>query len=243
MLSAPAARLGLAGRLSPGPPGPCGLPRANALRQTERVPEFCTCGAQLPPDARFCHKCGKPQREEPIEEEREPQPPVAAPAPAPRSVPARIGFRNALAVRLGLLAALFANLFNLLLFLGCPLWLVSAGFLCVYLYQRRTGEPLSVRGGARIGWITGLFSFAIFALLTTFAIVAEIRSGEFFERLREVPFLKGNADQIINLLHDPVYLTLNLLFGLGVLFVVFTVFTVTGGALGAKVLGKEPPRV
>ena len=28
------------------------------------MPEFCTCGAELPPDSRFCHKCGKPQREE-----------------------------------------------------------------------------------------------------------------------------------------------------------------------------------
>jgi predicted amidophosphoribosyltransferase len=28
------------------------------------MPEFCTCGAELPPDARFCHRCGKPQREE-----------------------------------------------------------------------------------------------------------------------------------------------------------------------------------
>ena len=32
-----------------------------AMCQTEVVPEYCTCGAQLPPDARFCHKCGKPQ--------------------------------------------------------------------------------------------------------------------------------------------------------------------------------------
>ena len=27
------------------------------------MPEFCSCGAQLPPDALFCHKCGKPQRD------------------------------------------------------------------------------------------------------------------------------------------------------------------------------------
>ena len=26
----------------------------------------CTCGAALPEDARFCHKCGKPQYEEDI---------------------------------------------------------------------------------------------------------------------------------------------------------------------------------
>ncbi len=27
------------------------------------MPDFCTCGAQLPLDALFCHKCGKPQRD------------------------------------------------------------------------------------------------------------------------------------------------------------------------------------
>ena len=27
------------------------------------MPEFCSCGSELPPDALFCHKCGKPQRE------------------------------------------------------------------------------------------------------------------------------------------------------------------------------------
>ena len=37
----------------------------NGVCQTEIVLEFCTCGAQLPPDARFCHKCGKPQYDYP----------------------------------------------------------------------------------------------------------------------------------------------------------------------------------
>jgi len=27
------------------------------------MPDNCTCGAELPPDSLFCHKCGKPQRE------------------------------------------------------------------------------------------------------------------------------------------------------------------------------------
>ena len=34
--------------------------------------EFCTCGAELPPDALFCHKCGKPQREISAHVEEEP---------------------------------------------------------------------------------------------------------------------------------------------------------------------------
>ena len=48
----------------------------NSVCQTEIVPEFCTCGAQLPPDARFCHKCGKPQYDYPGVEEPEPAPPL-----------------------------------------------------------------------------------------------------------------------------------------------------------------------
>ena len=42
---------------------------------TEGVPEYCTCGAKLPEDALFCHKCGKPQREDLIVAEPPPPPP------------------------------------------------------------------------------------------------------------------------------------------------------------------------
>src|SRR3954453_7443593 len=64
-----------------------------------RSNEYCTCGAKLPEDARFCHKCGKPQFEL-IEPEEpavvEPVPPVPVqPPPQPQGV----GFRNPAAVR------------------------------------------------------------------------------------------------------------------------------------------------
>ncbi len=68
------------------------------------MPEICTCGAQLPPDARFCHKCGKPQREEIVVEPVEafaPQPPPLVEA-APLQA---LNFRNPIALRVGLLAA------------------------------------------------------------------------------------------------------------------------------------------
>ena len=84
------------------------------------MPEFCTCGAQLPPDARFCHKCGKPQYDYPgiTEETVEPAPPPVTAAPAEPAVqpPLEISFHNRLAVRIGFLAALMAVLpFMLLL--------------------------------------------------------------------------------------------------------------------------------
>jgi hypothetical protein len=68
------------------------------------MPEICTCGAQLPPDARFCHKCGKPQREEIVVE----QPEAFAPQPPPlvQAAPLQtLSFRNPIALRVGLLAA------------------------------------------------------------------------------------------------------------------------------------------
>ena len=77
--------------------------------------DFCTCGAELPPDARFCHRCGKPQREEPIPESAEP-PPAANPSippaasvflhtapPAGFAPPPRVTFKNPTAVRIALI--------------------------------------------------------------------------------------------------------------------------------------------
>lgn len=211
------------------------------MRQTEHVPEFCTCGAQLPPDARFCHKCGKPQRDEPVAESA--PGPAAAETPFARPVAPAIDFRNPVAIRVGFLAALLANLLNALpyLILGCPLWLLAAGFLCVYLYNRRTGQSLSVRSGARMGWITGVFSFVIFTVFFTFSFIMAVRSGTLVnrEQLSQIPFLQGNLDQVIELMQSPVGLALNLTFSLIVLFVLFTLLAAAGGALGARVLGKN----
>ena len=56
------------------------------------MPDFCTCGAELPPDARFCHRCGKPQREEVIPETAERRVEIAAAvAPVPPSAAALPG--------------------------------------------------------------------------------------------------------------------------------------------------------
>lgn len=195
----------------------------------------------MPPDARFCHKCGKPQREEVLIEEPETPPVPPEPQPAPASaapVLAPIDFRNAMAVRVGFLAALLASLFNVMLVYACPLWLISAGFLCVYVYQRRTGQVLTVGNGARMGWITGLFSFVIFTVLFTLSFVAQVRSGELLKNLNDVPFLQGSGEQLRALFSNPVYLAFNVLISLAVLFVVFTSLSIAGGALGAKMLSR-----
>jgi hypothetical protein len=209
------------------------------------VTEYCTCGAELPPDARFCHKCGKPQREEVVPETIEVAPPPAAAILVVPEVSRRIDFHNSAALRVGFFCAVIANFINLLpyLLLGCPLWLILSGFLAAYLYERRTGQSLSVRSGARMGWLTGLFSFAIFTVFFTFSFVASVRSGAFANidrnQLNQIPFLRGNVDQVIQVLQSPVGLATNLVISLIILFAIFTIFSIVGGAIGGKILSRN----
>jgi len=192
----------------------------------------------LPPDARFCHKCGKPQREEFTAEPDEVLPP---PERGRREAPPLpIDFRNRLAVRVAFLAGLAANLLILLpyLLMVFPVWLLGAGFAGVRVYARRSGQLLSVSAGARLGWITGVLAFAIFTVLFTLNFLAAYSSGVFTDRRRlsEVPFLQGNVEQVLEMMRDPAALAVNLVISIAVLFVLFAGLSIAGGALGARML-------
>jgi hypothetical protein len=219
------------------------------------VPDVCTCGAKLPPDARFCHKCGKPQRDEPLlaELEAEARPYQAAveyteapPAhtvvigPTP-SVP-RIGFQNSFAVRAALPASLLAlvgvvftsQVAQPLAFLVLAL----GGFLAVFLYKKRTGQRLSILSGARLGWLCGVFVFvattvmiALLALaLSDPTTVASLRDQM---RTRGVP--AEMVDQLVQAFHTPgtVFSIISML------FLTLTALPALGGAIGAKLLSRD----
>lgn len=208
------------------------------------MPDFCTCGAQLPPDARFCHKCGKPQYDYPglTEETIAPVPP---PLPSVAiQAPAEITFHNRLAVRIGFLAALTAVLLFLFPlpfpFLRLFLAFLAAGFLAVFAYTRRTGQSLSIRSGARMGWITGIFSFTFITILFTVIMVAVSNEGGLVKVLRnQLPPNDPRTEQLTQALNDPAGLAGMLVLSILLLFVILTVLPVLGGALGAKVLAKE----
>ena len=165
------------------------------------------------------------------------------PPPAVAAVVGRIGFRNPLVLRIGLFAALLSLLLNLLLFEACPIWLVAAGFLGVYLYHRRSGESLTVRNGAKIGWVTGVFSFGLFSLPFMFGFVNTVTRPDFANRMREemskYPFPPGMQEQMVATLQTPLGLATQIVMLLVTLFILFTLFPLIGGALGAKVLGKD----
>src|SRR5260370_19341760 len=98
------------------------------------MPEFCTCGAELPPDSRFCHKCGKPQREE-VEVEQPPAAPIFG-ITEPVAKPVAPSFHHPLAVPVGLFFASITAILSPLLPFGFVIWLPSAGFIAVYLFSR-----------------------------------------------------------------------------------------------------------
>lgn len=213
------------------------------------MPEFCTCGAQLPPDARFCHKCGKPQYDYPGLESAETTPPPAEevstlpPAP-PAQLPAEIGFHNRLAVRVGFLAALIAVFLFMVPvpfpFLRLLFPFLAGGFFAVFLYSRRSGQMLSIRSGARMGWITGIFSFTMVSVVFAFAMIEVSKQGglaKFIES--QMPVNDARREPIAQALSDPAMLVVMVLISLAMLFVVLTALPMIGGALGAKVLEKE----
>jgi hypothetical protein len=206
------------------------------------VPEYCTCGAKLPEDARFCHKCGRPTRDEPVFVEEEPlAPPPAPPPPAAPQFPP-IGFRNGPAVRAALLSGSIA--FVLLIIagqIGVPaasmIGLVAGGFLAVYLYQRRTGQSLSVVHGAHLGWISGVFDFALMALVLS-AKIPTLSDPILKDALRKQLQGAGSqaeVDQVIQVLLSPP----GMMAVAAMIFLMFTVLPACGGALGAKLLHRD----
>jgi hypothetical protein len=199
------------------------------------MPEYCTCGAQLPPDALFCHKCGKPQRElvtPEIEANTYPAATAAVPPPPPRPESPPLNFHNPIAVRIALVVALASTV---LIFLPYINWF-AAGYFAVFFYRRRTGCLLNVESGVRMGWMTGIMMFAILAVLFTTSMIA-IRA------LGGIPALQAEFKNAL----DPKALeSLKVLQNapaaagqLVQMFFLVTCLSMVGGALGAKLIGNQ----
>jgi hypothetical protein len=196
------------------------------------MPEICTCGAQLPPDALFCHKCGKPQREivavEP-EQRAAAGPPQVGPATLadPAVFPAPALFQSRLAMNIGLKVAVAATLFFFLPYLN---WL-GAGFFSVFLYRRRTGQRLNMESGVRIGWITGLLMFSIMALLLTGTVVVVNSAGGMAALQAQ---FKNSIDPKVVTEFETLQSASGLAMFLVQLFVFVNLLSMVGGAIGTR---------
>jgi hypothetical protein len=195
------------------------------------MPDFCSCGSELPPDALFCHKCGKPQREltEVAVEAPAPVPVVALPLREPQTPPAPLDFRNPLALKIALLVAMGATA---LFFLPYVNWL-AAGYFAVFLYRRRTGCAINVGAGVRLGWMTGLFTFPLAAVFYA-AVFYVINAASALPQFRAEP----RFQELLGLLRSPSDIAVLLL----QLFILTTCLSMAGGALAAKLGQASQPR-
>jgi len=203
----------------------------------------CTCGAFPPEDAQFCHKCGRPLRED----EPEP-PPVDSPAPAPPAVtPAApvasgiaINFHNRRAVAVSIMVAAVTLLLLLPMLMFAPslspLLFAGGGFLASHLYRRGSGEPFTPQNGARVGFMTSLWSFLVLLVILT-TLAAVIATPETRRMLIQFSQLQGNpqAAEIAKVLDNPRQFILASVEGMFVLFCLSTLLSMAGGMFGASV--------
>jgi hypothetical protein len=216
------------------------------------VDTFCTCGARLAEDALFCHRCGRPVRKLTAEEREEAlgeEAPASEPPPLPPAAePAPASFQNQTAVRVGFLAAVLVQLASILSAMAgasllMPLLLIGGGFYAAVLYMRRTGEPLSAVEGARVGWITGIFTFVIATVFFTAGMALLSASGElvkaYEESLSRMNLPADSLERLRQLLADPKTFALTVIAGLVFQFLFLTIFCSLGGVLGARLRSRR----
>ena len=202
------------------------------------MPEFCSCGAQLPPDSLFCHKCGKPQKEivapEPAEPDSPPvtfvPPPVFAPPPR-FAMP--VSFRNPVALRIALFVGVGAMFLSS--FLPLVNWL-AAGFFSVFFYRRKTHNLLNVGAGLHLGWITGLIMFTMWGVFFLALGISGKLTPIFQEQLKNLP---STNDPYFQQMAQFMGSGPGLMVVLAVGFVFITCLSMAGGALGAKMVGRD----
>jgi hypothetical protein len=207
---------------------------------------ICSCGTALPDNARFCHSCGKPQRDEDLVE-RQPEGPLT-PVAQPAEIAAEPGihFGNPVAMRVALLCGSVSALLNAIpiVSFGCCVWITGAGFMATYLYGRRTGLMLGVREGARLGWMTGLLCFAISIVFTALNFALARAAGTNFrdvmqQAMEKMPAQDQSARQILEFFMSPSGLVIFLLTYLVMSFLLMVSLSMAGGAMGAKVMEKD----
>jgi hypothetical protein len=198
------------------------------------MPDFCTCGAELPPDSLFCHKCGKPQRELPVVEDQQapPQPVFLPPEPMREPPPVETpGFKNPIAVRISMLVAIAATFLGWLPFIN---W-VAGGFFAVFFYRRKTGGLFSVNAGLHLGWITGVMMFGMWTVMFATMRYSGQLQQVFQEQFKALPTNDPAVQQFATFLQSGP----GLLVMAGMFFVLITCLSMAGGALGAKVMGRR----
>ncbi len=217
------------------------------------------CGAAVEDGTPFCKHCGAPQIRIPDEDHAsEPLPPGTPADIQPPAEPVGIAGGNPAAtaavdwgqaVPAAAAAGLFLAVAAVIPSLGFLFWLLAGGALGVLMYRRRVQQSeLTPSFGARIGAITGVFGFAIFAVIFGLQMLATRGSGTLREMLQQViqQAAARNSDpraqQAVQALMSPAGMALLFTLVLVFFLIAFVALSSIGGTIGAWLLRKRSVR-
>ena len=154
---------------------------------------------------------------------------------------AGVSFRNSRAVWITFLVAAVTLVTMIALgFFFPPLFpivLCAAGFVATRLYNQQAKQPLSTAGGARLGWMTGLWLFLAVAVMFALAAVA-VANPDGWEQIKSIWAQIPQASKLISMSQHEVLM--QLLIDLPFFFLLFTLLPGLGGILGAKFPRRRP---
>lgn len=196
--------------------------------------------------AAFCPKCNAPQIR--VNAATPPLPPGTPGELQPPAQPVPLGstkLRSSATLPAAAMAGVIMGLLSLVpvVSVGCCLWMILGGMLVVRFYQSRAPGIVTGGMGARLGALSGVFGFVVFAIGTAVKIAfgGDALKQEMVRQLHESAARNPdpNAQQITERLTTPEGLTLLLVLVLIAFFVGFILFSSIGGAIGAAVFGKR----
>jgi len=168
-------------------------------------------------------------------------PPTAQYPPPPTAIQWDLAWRGALLCGVGA-AVLSAVPF---ISVGCCLWVLGAGALSVSLYQKRLPGALITPGmGMKLGALTGVFAFVVYAIVSTISFVTLRSTGNFRKVMQEQmqrqmasnpdPKVQAMMEQMLDWISSPQGAATLIVLVLLMMAVMFLVFSAAGGALGAS---------
>ncbi len=174
--------------------------------------------------------------------------PPAAPAATISQTPGDpgISFRNmrAVGVSIGVAAATFIAMAVVDFILpvagafAAPLVLALGGFMAAVLYAKRTHQPLSGGGGARLGWMTGIWFFLGFMIIAT--IMVTVLSGPLGSEVMHQ--MQANPQFAKVKLPDPNEIASLVLKSSVEMFFFAVLFPIFGGVVGARYASRHRSR-
>ena len=222
------------------------------------------CQTSIDETLPFCPHCGAPQIRvaSPEDDASQPTPqyssegapqlvtPSSWPSGAPSHVPYPAAIQWELALKGALLCGLGAAVLTAMpvMGLGCCLWLLGAGALAVWLYQRRVPGTFVTPGmGMRIGAVAGAIGYVATTIWTVLRFASN--SQEFRTAMQEQmdKSLASNPDpraqeimrQFVGNLNTPQGLATFFVLILAFMGIVFVIFSAAGGALGASMFARR----